>query len=75
MSSVLKFGPPPAVSLHKEYGGLELTMEIVENTAEAVNHINKYSSSHTDVIITDNGIISLRKLSYIMVYCCSLSAC
>lgn len=54
MSSVLKFGPPPAVSLHKEYGGLELTMEIVENTTEAVNHINKYSSSHTDVIITDN---------------------
>ncbi|CAG2224581.1 ALDH18A1 [Mytilus edulis] len=46
MSSVLKFGPPPAVSLHKEYGGLELTMEIVENTTEAVNHINKYSKHY-----------------------------
>ena len=54
MTSMLKFGPPLAGSLHREYGGLELTIEIVEDVNEAINHINKYGSSHTDTIVTKN---------------------
>jgi gamma-glutamyl phosphate reductase len=38
---MLKFGPPLAGSLHREYGGLELTIEIVEDVNEAINHIGK----------------------------------
>ena len=56
MTSMLKFGPPLAGSLHREYGGLELTIELVEDVNEAINHINKYGSSHTDTIVTKNGI-------------------
>lgn len=61
LSGALKFGPPPAVSLKKEYGSLEMTIEMVEDTTEAINHINKYSSSHTDSIITEKGKVLTRK--------------
>lgn len=30
-------------------------MEVVDSMQEAVDHIHKYGSSHTDVIITENG--------------------
>lgn len=29
-------------------------MEIVSNMKEAVDHIHRYGSSHTDVIVTEN---------------------
>ncbi len=37
-----------------EYSDKILTYKIVENLEEAINHINKYGSHHTDCIITDN---------------------
>lgn len=30
-------------------------MEVVDSMQQAVEHIHKYGSSHTDVIITENG--------------------
>eukprot|EP00596_Hydrurales_sp_CCMP1899_P005054 CAMPEP_0119049416 /NCGR_PEP_ID=MMETSP1177-20130426/64586_1 /TAXON_ID=2985 /ORGANISM="Ochromonas sp, Strain CCMP1899" /LENGTH=735 /DNA_ID=CAMNT_0007026623 /DNA_START=13 /DNA_END=2217 /DNA_ORIENTATION=- len=43
-----------APDLHKEYGDLCMSVEIVDSMDEAVDHINKYSSGHTECIITEN---------------------
>ncbi|CAH1782857.1 unnamed protein product [Owenia fusiformis] len=54
LANILRFTSSPAKSLKTEYGGLECTIEIVDNIGEAINHIHKYGSSHTDVIVTEN---------------------
>ncbi|KAE8284092.1 Delta-1-pyrroline-5-carboxylate synthase [Larimichthys crocea] len=53
-ASYLTFSPSEAKSLRIEYGDLECCMEVVDSMQEAVDHIHKYGSSHTDVIITEN---------------------
>ncbi|XP_049916472.1 delta-1-pyrroline-5-carboxylate synthase isoform X1 [Epinephelus moara] len=53
-ASYLTFSPSEAKSLRVEYGDLECCMEVVDSMQEAVDHIHKYGSSHTDVIITEN---------------------
>lgn len=52
---LVKFAPPPAKDLKHEYSDLELTIELVDDTDAAIDHINKYSSSHTESIITNNN--------------------
>lgn len=42
-------------SLRIEYGDLEVCIEVVDSVQEAIDHIHKYGSSHTDVIVTENG--------------------
>jgi len=39
---------------YEEYLGPTISCIIVESIAEAISHINKYSSRHTESIITDN---------------------
>ena len=39
-----------------EHGDKTLAYKFVENTEEAINHINTYGSGHTDCIITENNI-------------------
>ncbi len=39
---------------YKEFLGLKIAVKIVENTEAAVAHINKYSSHHTESIITSS---------------------
>ena len=39
---------------YEEYLGPTISSVIVENTEEAIAHINKYSSGHTESIITNN---------------------
>ncbi|CAB3990250.1 delta-1-pyrroline-5-carboxylate synthase isoform X2, partial [Paramuricea clavata] len=54
LAKALPFGPMPATSLRKEYSALECTMEVVDDVDDAINHINKYGSSHTDTIVTED---------------------
>ncbi|XP_043267058.1 delta-1-pyrroline-5-carboxylate synthase [Venturia canescens] len=51
----LTFGPPAAKSMRTEYGALECTIELVPELDGAINHILKYGSAHTDVIVTENS--------------------
>ncbi|XP_071302477.1 delta-1-pyrroline-5-carboxylate synthase isoform X3 [Agelaius tricolor] len=53
-ASYLTFSPSEVKSLRIEYGDLECCIEVVDSVQEAVEHIHKYGSSHTDVIITEN---------------------
>ena len=38
----------------REYLGPEISIRVVENVADAIKHINQYSSGHTEAIVTEN---------------------
>lgn len=50
----LTFGPQQAKTMKHEYGSLECCVEIVKDLDEAIAHIHRFGSSHTDVIVTEN---------------------
>lgn len=54
LASVLPV-PSPVATLGREYGGLEVTLEVIGSTEEAIAHINSHGSGHTDCIITEDG--------------------
>lgn len=56
LSSHLTFGPKPAKTMRHEYGSLECCIEVVKDLEDAIDHIHKYGSSHTDVIVTEDGM-------------------
>jgi glutamate-5-semialdehyde dehydrogenase len=39
---------------YKEYLAAKISIKIIKNLESAINHINKYSSHHTDAIITND---------------------
>merc|ERR1719510_2446494 len=50
----MTFAPESAKKLKHEYGDLSCTIEIVKDVYDAIEHIHKFGSGHTDVIITDD---------------------
>ncbi|CAF0842836.1 unnamed protein product [Adineta steineri] len=58
LSVMLPFPPPPANSLRVEYGDLQCCIEVVDDVNDAIEHINKFSSNHTDSIVTKNQHIA-----------------
>ncbi|CAF4076186.1 unnamed protein product [Rotaria sp. Silwood2] len=54
LSGMIPFPPPSATSLRVEYGDLQCAIEVVDNVQDAIEHINKFSSNHTDSIVTEN---------------------
>jgi delta-1-pyrroline-5-carboxylate synthetase len=48
------FNLSPAESLRVEYSSLSLTLEPTKSLSDAISFINRYSSGHTESIITEN---------------------
>lgn len=44
----------PAADLHTEYGDLKVSVEVVEDVSQAVEHINRYGSGHTECIVSED---------------------
>lgn len=49
-----KFGVLPAEEWHHEYLDMKCSIKVVSGLEEAVEHINRYGSGHTDAIITED---------------------
>jgi glutamate-5-semialdehyde dehydrogenase len=45
---------------YKEYLDLTLNVKVVKDIDEAIEHITKYSSSHTDTIVTESYVRAMR---------------
>lgn len=54
LAIMIPFPPPSATSLCVEYGDLQCSIEVVDDVKDAIDHINKFSSNHTDSIVTEN---------------------
>ncbi|MBQ7265275.1 MAG: glutamate-5-semialdehyde dehydrogenase [Firmicutes bacterium] len=52
--SFIKAAPMDDEDFRREYLNLEISVKIVEDIDEAIEHINKFGSHHTDAIITEN---------------------
>lgn len=48
-------GLEPAESLHVEYGDNTLCVEVVDGVDDAVSHIARWGSGHTEVIVTEDA--------------------
>ncbi len=51
--------------LRTEFLDYELNIKLVEDLDEAIGHINKYGSHHTDAIVTKNGANALKFMDYV----------
>lgn len=59
----LAFSPERAPKLRYEYSDLACTIEVVRDLPEAVEHIHRFGSGHTDAIVTEDGDAADRFLS------------
>ncbi|XP_061600783.1 delta-1-pyrroline-5-carboxylate synthase-like isoform X1 [Cololabis saira] len=73
-ASYLTFSPSEVKSLRTEYGDLECCIEVVDSMEDAVDHIHKYGSSHTDVIVTENEDTAEQFLQQVDSACVFLNA-
>jgi len=48
------YGLEAAADLHHEYGDLAAAVEIVDDVDEAIAHVHRYGSAHTDAIVTED---------------------
>lgn len=58
-----RFGLPPVADLHHEYGDMAATVAVVRGVDEAIAHIHRYGSAHTDAIVTGDPDAAARFLA------------
>ena len=58
-------GLPKAPKLRHEYGDHQLTVRVVDDMSQAIDHIHTYGSGHTEVIITEDGMCAERFLKQV----------
>ena len=51
-----RFGLEPVVDFHHEYGDLAASVAIVGGMDEAIAHIHRYGSGHTEAIVTPDPV-------------------
>jgi len=61
--AVARWGLSPAESYSHEYSDLSATVVIVDDVAEAIDHINRYGSGHTDVVVSADQAVAARFLA------------
>ncbi|XP_010554640.1 PREDICTED: delta-1-pyrroline-5-carboxylate synthase A [Tarenaya hassleriana] len=49
---------PEARSFHHEYSSKACTVEVVEDVYDAIDHIHRHGSGHTDCIVTEDGEVA-----------------
>ncbi|CEO96297.1 unnamed protein product (mitochondrion) [Plasmodiophora brassicae] len=49
---------PAAPSLKTEYSDLAMSLEIVSDVDDAIAHVHKYGSGHTETIVTEDGDVA-----------------
>jgi glutamate-5-semialdehyde dehydrogenase len=54
LASSLDLGPAAEEDWRTEYGGPILSVKLVESLDEAVEHVNRYGSQHTEAIVTED---------------------
>jgi glutamate-5-semialdehyde dehydrogenase len=54
LASSLDLGPATEEDWRTEYGGPILSVKLVESLDEAVEHVNRYGSQHTEAIVTED---------------------
>ena len=59
-----------ADEMKKEYGDLRCLVEVVESGDEAVDHLHKYGSGHTECIVTENAAAAEKFLAAVDSACC-----
>ncbi len=53
----------PVEDWHHEYSDLELAIRVVADVTQAIHHIHRYGSSHTETIVTHDATVAARFLN------------
>jgi delta-1-pyrroline-5-carboxylate synthetase len=60
---------PPAPALHHEYGELAATVVLVDGVADAIAHVHRWGSGHTEAVLTRDPSVARRFLDEVDAAC------
>ncbi len=60
-----EFKPATEEDWRTEYNDLIISIKVVDGVDEAIEHINRYGSGHTDAIVTENKETALRFMQFV----------